>query len=373
MNQRISKIPKGVRYFFGKEVTHRRAIEQRILSIFNGWSYSEIVLPIFDYHELFALGMGVEQASRTYRFVDHDGELLALRPDLTSLVARTVAARFTEVERPIRLCYSGEVFRYQEAHEQRPHDFHQLGLEHIGSDRLEADVEVLLIAIEALSSIGLADFKITLSQVDLFNGIFQNLKLNEEQVQRLRALVDSRNSDELDRFLTDLCSQQERERMCRLTQLSGKREILDEARALAANETSQAALEELDGILKITETLGIDHYINIDLGDVYGLDYYTGLTFKIYGYGPGFPIGSGGRYDGLLKNFGSDEPAVGFQLSLDWLAQLVPMIEDQPPNVERLFASQDLTALFRQAQQLRSARKSVEITAHIATENTERN
>src|SRR5436309_12492252 len=158
MTQRIAKIPKGVRYFFGEEVAERRSIEQRVLSVFKGWSYSEIVLPIYDYHGLFALGMGTEAAGRTYRFIDYDGELLALRPDLTSLAARTVAARFADSPRPIRLCYSGEVFRYQEAHEQRPHDLHQLGLEHIGNDRLEADVEVLLVAIEALRSLGLSQF-----------------------------------------------------------------------------------------------------------------------------------------------------------------------------------------------------------------------
>jgi ATP phosphoribosyltransferase regulatory subunit len=366
MTQQISKIPKGVRYFFGEEVSHRRAIEQQILSVFNGWSYSEIVLPIFDYHELFALGMGKEAAGRTYRFVDHDGELLALRPDLTSLVARTVATRFSGLERPIRLCYSGEVFRYQEAHEQRPHDLHQLGLEHIGNDRLEADVEVLLVAIEALTRLGLSDFKITLGQVDFFNGIARNLGLDAEQVRTMRLLVDSRNAEKLERFLTGYCSPEEGTRFCRLTQLAGKRDVLSEADALVTNETSRAALQELNDILRIAEALGIDRYIDIDLGDVYGLDYYTGVTYKIYGYGLGFPIGSGGRYDGLLKNFGFDEPAVGFQLSLDLLAQVVPQVEGPSRSAERLFATEELETVFQKAQRLREEGKRVEITAHIS-------
>ncbi|MEW6735440.1 MAG: ATP phosphoribosyltransferase regulatory subunit [Acidobacteriota bacterium] len=361
MNHQISKIPKGVRYFFGQEVVRRRAIEQSILTVFQGWSYHEIILPIFDYHKLFALGMGAEAAEHTYRFIDPDGELLALRPDLTSLVARTVAARFAEVTRPIRLCYSGEVFRYREAHEQRPHDFHQLGLEHIGNDRLEADVEVLLIAIEVLTALGMTNFKIALGQVNFFNGILAQLGLDVEQGQWLRHLVDSRNIQEIDRFLVDRLAKTERAQLCRLTQLSGKREILKEARTLAINNTCQTALDDLEGILGIAEVLGIDRYIEIDLGDVHGLDYYTGMTFKIYGEGLGSAIGSGGRYDSLLKNFGFDEPAVGFQLSLDWLAQIAPVPDLDTGATQQLLASQDLVKVFRQAQQLRAQGKCVEI------------
>jgi ATP phosphoribosyltransferase regulatory subunit len=84
----LTKIPAGVQYFFDDEVKRRRYVERRAMDVFAGWSYDEIILPIFDYHDLFARGMGEEKAERTYRFVDRDGALLALRPELTSLVAR---------------------------------------------------------------------------------------------------------------------------------------------------------------------------------------------------------------------------------------------------------------------------------------------
>src|SRR5262247_3594417 len=128
----LTKIPAGVQYFFDDEVKLRRYIERRAMDVFAGWSYNEIILPIFDYHDLFARGMGDEKAKRTYRFVDRDGALLALRPELTSLVARTVATRFKNKERPLRLCYSGEVFRYDDPIERTAREFHQLGIEQIG-------------------------------------------------------------------------------------------------------------------------------------------------------------------------------------------------------------------------------------------------
>ena len=100
----LTKIPAGVQYFFDDEVRLRRYVERQAMEVFAGWSYDEIILPMFDYHDLFARGMGAEQAEKTYRFVDRDGALLALRPELTSLVARTVATRFIHRGRPIRLC-----------------------------------------------------------------------------------------------------------------------------------------------------------------------------------------------------------------------------------------------------------------------------
>src|SRR5215470_17010659 len=167
----LTKIPAGVQYFFDEEVKLRRHVERRAMEVFAGWSYDEIILPMFDYHDLFARGMGEEKAERTYRFVDRDGALLALRPELTSLVARTVATRFIKRERPVRLCYSGEVFRYDDPAERAAHEFHQLGIEHIGEADIIDDIAVLLVAAEVLASLGLCDFRIALSHTDFFNGL----------------------------------------------------------------------------------------------------------------------------------------------------------------------------------------------------------
>src|SRR5215510_15599093 len=179
MSSSLSKIPPGVQYIFDTEVRVRRWVERQVMEVFDGWSYSEIILPIFDYADLFAFGMGKIQAEMTYRFTGRDGKLLALRPEMTSLVARTVATRFRESPRPIRLSYSGEVFRWDEPRGGRQYEFHQIGIEHIGSKRLEADTEALVIAIEALRRLGLEGCTITLSHVDFFKGMADRLQLDE--------------------------------------------------------------------------------------------------------------------------------------------------------------------------------------------------
>src|SRR5918911_1164652 len=309
MSTSLSKIPSGVQYIFGDEVRVRRWAEREIMSVFDGWSYSEIILPIFDYADLFSLGMGKEQAEMTYRFTARDGRLLALRPEMTSLVARTVATRFGARRRPVRLSYSGEVFRWDEPRGGRQYEFHQIGLEHIGAGRLEADAEVVIVAIEALRRIGLERFTITLSHVDFFNGVAERLALDGEQRRLMQQMIDRKEAEPLSAFLEPHADRESSQAFSRLTMLAGRRPIIDEARQFVTNALSVAALDELDRVCRIAEALGMSSYIDVDLGDVGGLDYYTGLTFKIYAQGLGTALGRGGRYDQLLANFGLDEPA----------------------------------------------------------------
>jgi ATP phosphoribosyltransferase regulatory subunit len=285
---------------------------------------------------------------------------------MTSLVARTVATRFLERARPIRLSYSGEVFRWDEPRGGRQYEFHQIGLEHIGSSRLESDIEVLVIAIEALKRLGIEGFTITLSHVDFFNGVAERLKLESEERRRLREMIDRKETERLGSFLEPYTDAPSREAFCRLATLAGKREIISEARSLISNPRSSAALDEIERVYNTAQALSVDSYIDIDLGEVGGLDYYTGLTFKIYAPGLGTALGRGGRYDQLLANFGLPEPAVGFSLCLDWLTGLIP------PELSgaaagtvapvKLSASSDIVSAFKQAKQLRAEGRSVEIT-----------
>lgn len=365
----ITKIPAGVQYFFDDEVRLRRSVEARAMRVFAGWSYDEIILPIFDYHDLFARGMGAEKAEATYRFVDRDGALLALRPELTSLVARTVATRFVRRERPIRLSYSGEVFRYDDPTERAAREFHQLGVEHIGEPNIVADIEVLLVAAEVLTTLGLKDFRIALSHVDFFSGVADFLKLDEAARAQLRQLIDRRNRLALAEFLQTVAPQIEQTRrddFCHLTQIAGKQDAIESARAVLINETSRAAIEHLAQIYSTLSELGLRDSFDIDLGDTGGQEYYTGLVFKVFVPGLGVEVGSGGRYDNLIANFGESEPAVGFSFALDGLvAAIAKQNRTQESNEasESIAVNGDLASAFERARQLRQQQKQVKISA----------
>jgi len=366
----LTKIPTGVQYFFDDEVKLRRYVERRALEVFGGWSYDEIILPMFDYHDLFARGMGTKRAERTYRFVDRDGALLALRPELTSLVARTVATRFKNKQRPLRICYSGEVFRYDEPTERSAREFHQLGIEHIGQPVVVADIEILLIAAELLSVLGLNDFRIALSHVDFFNGVADYLKLDDAGRTQLRESIGRRNSLALAEFLRQIAphiEESRRESFCRLTQIAGKDDAIAHAREVLINNRSRGAVEQIAEIYSTLTALGMKENFDIDLGDAGGFEYYTGMTFKVYLPEFGVEVGSGGRYDNLIGNFGEPETAVGFSFALDGLAGAISRRNDgsrwqSDAATQNVKFDGDLIRAFSEARQLRLKEKKVKIS-----------
>src|SRR5437016_8345790 len=113
MSEALSRIPAGMRYYSGSEARLRRAIQNTLVSIFDGWAYEEIATPTVDYYSLFEHGMGRSQAHHAFRFSDTDGRMLAIRPDVTSLVARAAATLIGERHRPLRLCSVAPVFCQQ--------------------------------------------------------------------------------------------------------------------------------------------------------------------------------------------------------------------------------------------------------------------
>ncbi|HEY8228631.1 MAG TPA: ATP phosphoribosyltransferase regulatory subunit [Pyrinomonadaceae bacterium] len=322
----LSRIPPGMRYYVGAQARLRRRVEDTAMSVFERCRYEEITTPSVDYYVLFEQGMGTTEAQRSFRFTDHDGRLLALRPDVTSSVARAAATLLAERPRPLRLCYAGPVFKQQS---QSPAEWRrettQLGCELIGSEGADADLEVLLVAAEILNRLGLSgNYCITINNVEVFNGILEQLSVEADVQEDIRRLVDSRALPELSLYSS---GENKYRVLSQLVPLSGKRDVLDQAECLISNPRSKTALAQLRQLWRGLEANGLAQSFEIDLADVGGLDYYTGLSFKIFVNGAGSRIGRGGRYDGLISNFGRTEPAVGFVLNLDGLTEV---LSEQP-------------------------------------------
>lgn len=323
MAQPLSNIPNGMRYYFGSEARQRRRVEAIAMSVFDGWSYEEINTPTLDYYSLFEHGMGAA-ANRAFRFADNDGRLLALRPDVTSAAARAAATLLKDRERPLRLCYAAPVFAQNpQSHAEWKRESRQVGCELIGANSRMADLEVLAIVSEVLRTLDLGDrCLVTLNDAGIFHGIAELLLLDQPARDRLRQLIDIRNSTDLQRFLRPFGSTTEARLFTELPALPGKRETLNFARQFIQNDKSRAGLERLEALWTVIESLGLTKSFEIDLADVSRLDYYTGVTFKIYVEGAGTRVGSGGRYDGLTESFGRGEPAVGFVMDLDALTEV---------------------------------------------------
>jgi ATP phosphoribosyltransferase regulatory subunit len=313
-----------MRYYIGAEARLRRTVEDAAMSVFEGWNYEEVITPSVDYYDLFEQGMGQREAQRGFRFTDNDGRLLALRPDVTSSVARMAATLLAERSRPLRICYAAPVFRQQtQSHAEWRREHTQLGCELIGTGGAPADLEVLRLAAEILSRLELeSEYCITINNVEIFNGVAAELDLDQPAREQLRSLIDTRETAELRRVLrnyagSDACA------FLNPTQLSGKREVIQVARRTLTNQRSIVALDALEELWTAIESPGLSESFEIDLGDVSSLDYYTGLSLKIFVRGAGASVGRGGRYDGLTGSFGRAEPAVGFVLNLDALTEVL--------------------------------------------------
>jgi ATP phosphoribosyltransferase regulatory subunit len=368
MTEALSKIPSGLRYYSGDEARLRRNIEETAMSVFDGWAYEEITTPTVDYYSLFERGMGPSEAHRAFRFSDTDGRLLALRPDVTSGIARAAATLFAARPRPLRLCYAATVFRQQgQSRAEWRRESRQIGCELVGDDGTTSELEVLVVASEVLKRLGLASScVITLNDVEVFNGVAEGLGFDSRKRDELRQLVDGRNAVDVEGFLSSFAPLAECRAFSQLIRLSGEHETLNKARGVITNARSSAALDRLESLWRMIASLDVTARFEVDLGDVSRLDYYTGLTFKIYVEGAGAPVGSGGRYDSLTANFGKAEPAVGFVLDLDVLTGLLmarnggPTSEARPVR-KQLGATGDLTAVFAKAIARRAQDERVEL------------
>jgi len=358
---RLAQIPPGVQCFVGEEARRRRRIEDTVTSVFEGWDYEEIIPPLYDYADVFA---GEALAPKTYSFVGRDGSVLALRPDFTSLIAKIAAGRLRDRPAPIRLYYSGEVVRYEPPKAGRQSELHQMGLEHLGGDPRAADAEVAAIACECLDALGVRGHVLALGHVGVFTGLLAGADLGPALLERLRERLEAKDPSGVREVLAGAgLGAETGEAIARLTSLAGDPAVLAEAaEVLGFCPPARVALKELRATLAALEAAGLSDRLAVDLGEVRGLDYYTGLVFRAFAPGLGFEVGGGGRYDTLLARFGRPLPAVGFMLGLDRVALLLARQSAGPePSAEaaEAVAGEELGKALAEARTRRAAGRRV--------------
>ncbi len=353
---RLAQIPPGVQCFVGDEARRRRRIEETVLSVFEGWDYEEIIPPLFDYADVFT---GEALSTKTYSFVGRDGSVLALRPDFTSLLAKIAAGRLHDrpAPDPSLLLRGGRALRAAEG--GPPERAVPDGARAPGGEPRAADAEVLTIAAESLERLGVEGFVLTLGHVGVFTGLLSGAGLEGSRLEELRERVEAKDARGVRDVLesADL-STTAKDALEKLTTLAGGPEVLDEAAAAVADCPSAArAVAELQGVTAILAAAGLESHVTVDLGEVRGLDYYTGLVFRVFAPGLGFEVGGGGRYDSLLARFGRPLPAVGFMLGLDRVALLLARQNAGPetePDPAEAVSGPDLGEALRTAREKRS-------------------
>ncbi len=314
---RNTHTPAGLTDVLVQECEIKFNIEKTARELFAHHGYHMVQPPTFEYYDVY--DAAVTKPENMFKFFDTNGRMLALRPDLTTSVARMAATKPLG-ELPYRIAYLGNAFRNDEAFSHaRQREFSQVGVELIGDSSANADAEVIEIAIEALLEIGVTDFQIDMGQVEYYKGISEAAGLDEMQSDALRQKINDKDFVAIECMLGDLQLGADMEKIIlELPKMFGNIEVVYEAlKNDAIGDSARAALENLIKVYEILKDKGLEKYLAIDLSMVPNLDYYTGIIVKGFAKGVGFPICSGGRYDNLTAKFGRKLPATGIAIGIE--------------------------------------------------------
>jgi ATP phosphoribosyltransferase regulatory subunit len=307
----IHPVPPGTRDVLPDEMRELRALNTRVLGVWQEAGYGEVWTPTLEYEHVMRRGDD-RAAGAGFRTFDDHGQVLTLRADGTIPIARLVANRYEHHEGPLRLCYFAHAYRAVKLRSGQPREFLQGGMELIGVPAPAGDAEVIALTLDALSAAGLGRHRLGLGDGALYGALLSELEVAEPDREALLEALARRDLVGVETRVHDLgLSPAACELLVKLPTLRGGPEVLDRVNGPVAGAV--AGLRELYELLR---ERGVADRVIFDLGLVRELGYYTGVVFEVYDPAVGFAIGGGGRYDDLLGRFGPGRPACGVALDI---------------------------------------------------------
>lgn len=355
---RNREIPKGLRDLLPDEMRTRRSLEKKAADLFTSYGYEEVGTPTFEFLEVVEAGGNIRE--KLFLFMDREGGILSLRPEMTVALARLAATHLQDEKLPRRLFYSANVFRHVEPHLAQYREFWQTGIELLGASGPRADGEVISLAVKLMLDFGLDNFMVSLNQIGIFNSLLDDSHIGPADKDQIRWLVEKKDLVGLSRLLEKLpVNDQLKETIAHLPTLHGGLEILGKLPYLEQSRGAVQAVEELMAVYDALCDMGVEDKVLIDMGILRGLDYYTGVVFEGFSPDLGYGLLGGGRYDRLLSQFGFPCPATGFALGMDRLSLV---LKNQQPEAHRyLVGGSDWRAMVLEAEALRAQGKIVEL------------
>jgi ATP phosphoribosyltransferase regulatory subunit len=309
-------LPDHIADVLPSEARHIEELRRSLLDTASSYGYELVIPPLLEHLESLLTGTGEALDLQTFKLVDQlSGRMLGVRADTTPQVAR-IDAHLLNRAGVARLCYCGPVLHTRP---DRPHATReplQLGAEIYGHSGLEADLEILLLALDCLKAAQVSGLSVDLADASVVDALLAGVSVSAPVLAELHAALATKDSTEL-ALLSRGLPAPTREGLLALAQLYGDEKVLDEARvALKSTPGIDRALSNLKWL---ASQLG-DARVTFDLADLRGYAYYSGPRFSVYASGAGDALVRGGRYDGVGAVFGHNHdrarPAVGFSLDL---------------------------------------------------------
>ncbi|MER2526523.1 MAG: ATP phosphoribosyltransferase regulatory subunit [Candidatus Competibacter denitrificans] len=347
-------LPEGIEEILPPAASRLEGLRRRLIDLYASWGYELVMPPLIEFLESLLTGTGNDLELQTFKLTDQlSGRMMGVRADMTPQVAR-IDAHLLKRDGPARLCYMGTVLRTRADGFGGSRSPYQAGVELYGHRGHESDLEVLTLMLETLAVANIADVHLDLGHVAIFRELVRQAGLDHDQEQILFEALQRKALPEIRRQLTAWRLAPSAERLLsHLAELNGDMAVLAEAEALLAGTGAaiDAALVTLRRLVTALQCYRPELPIHIDLAELRGYHYHTGVLFSAYVPGRGHAVAQGGRYDEIGQVFGRARPATGFSTDLATLLRL----SEPPDRIHRGIYAPDVDdpALERQVVSLR--------------------
>ncbi len=323
-------LPEYIQDMLPEEAWRIESMRSNVLELLRRSGYQLVAPPLLEYVESLLINDSQDMDLRTFKLVDQlSGRTMALRADITPQVAR-IDAHLLNRQGVTRLCYAGSVLHTQPAGLMRTRELLQIGAELYGHSGLESDLEVQRLMLQSLALLGIEGVHLDLGHVAIFAALVKRANIEAELEAALFGALQRKDVPTLRGLVAGL-SKDAQDALLALPELYGGMEVLQRARSVLPDCAEvRTALTELEQAAAHLQPLA--HSIGIDLAELRGYHYHSGMVFAAYHAGSHDAIAQGGRYDDVGKSFGRARPATGFSMDLRQLHGLLAQ-QAQPKGI----------------------------------------
>lgn len=356
------RLPDGVEELLPAAAMQLEHQRRRITDLHCQWGYELVIPPFIEYLDSLLTGSGQALDLQTFKLVDQlTGKMMGVRADMTPQVAR-IDSHLLQRDDVSRLFYLGSVLRTMPDAPGGSRSPLQLGAELYGHAGIESDVEIINLMLATVNMAGLENPLLDLGHVGIYRGLVAHASLSSEQEAHLFDSLQRKSAPEIDEFLLSLdLPEQTRAMFSGLSLLSGGLDVLETARQLLAPAGSLvlAEINALHEIATLVVKRNSSIQLHIDLSELRGYSYHTGVVFAVYSESHGHELARGGRYDDIGLAFGRKRPATGYSTDLKELLRVVSQPQDSPVSTGIFVVSEIIHDSWNEIERLRGAGERV--------------
>jgi ATP phosphoribosyltransferase regulatory subunit len=356
--------PKGMEDILIDSCSMYTKVDNEVQQYLNLSGYHKISTSVIEYYDVYSDLKEAFDEGTVFKLIDRDGSIIALRPDITVPCARAVSTGMKHYPKPLKLYYSGNVYRNYTDKADSRRSFLQIGAEIFGDSGIWTDIELITTACNCLKKAGLNNFTLDIGHSEVFNTISKIIGLTRDEENLISSLVNEKNAVELEAMLRELnISDEHKDLLLKLPSIFGNPDTVFELiRKLGLDKQMEETVSYLKELYLQLEKCNLGQHISIDLGMTGEQKYYSGIIFKGYTYGAGSMVMAGGRYDKLTERFEYKCPACGFAIDVNHVIKALEKQADDYSNDEKTLIIYDDKS-YDKAQQLAEQLKSKGVKA----------